>query len=265
MYPATPYSYYRWANRSASASNLFITNPDGFQYLDPSGNVLGTVDAHRSYKAAMFVLTKNYSHRWHGQVSYVWSESTGTINNGSEGTYGVGSFYASPTMSLVNAEGSLSNDRTNEIKAMLGWRIPKIELSLNGYFRSISGGTYAPYVQLSGSATNYSATGYFFASSAGRRPSLEPRGNQRLPTVNILDLRAEKIFTVAKDHKISVYADIFNALNNDTITSVFNNVGGTSVFNPPPAAVGSTTVVPYNGPASVTAPRQIQIGARWTF
>ena len=264
VYPATPYSYFRWTNRSASANNLYITNPDGFQYLDAAGNVLGTVDANRRYKAAMFVLTKNYSNRWRAQISYVWSKAEGTINNGSEGTYGVSSFYASPTMSLINAEGSMSNDRTHEVKAMVGVQIPRVEVAVNAYFRSVSGGTYAPYVQLSGGATNYSATGYFFASSAGRRPSLEPRGNQRLDTLNILDLRLEKIFKVAGDHRLSVYGDIFNALNADTITSVFNNVGGTSVLDPT-KAIGTTKVVPYGGPASVTAPRQIQVGARWTF
>ena len=265
VYPATPYTYYRWANRSASANNVYITNPDGFQYLDPAGNVLGTVDAYRKYKGAMFVLTKNYSNRWRAQLSYVWSQTKGTINNSSEGTYGVGSFYASPTMSLVNSDGNLTNDRTNEFKAMVGVQIPKVEIAVNAYFRSLSGGTYAPYVQLSGSTVGYSPTGYYFGSSAGRRPALEPRGSRRLDTLNILDLRLEKIFTIGGDHKLSVYSDILNALNADTVTSVFNNVGGTSVFNPPPAAAGSTTSVPFGGPAAITAPRQIQIGARWSF
>ena len=265
VYPATPYTYYKWANRSASASNVYITNPDGFQYLDPAGNVLGTVNAYRKYKGAMFVLTKNYSNRWRAQLSYVWSETKGTINNGGEGTYGVSSFYASPTMSLVNADGHLSNDRTNEIKAMVGVQIPKVEIAVNAYFRSISGGTYTPYVQVSGSSSGYSTTGYYFASSTGRRPALEPRGSQRLDTLNILDLRLEKIFTIKGDHRLSVYSDITNALNADTITSRFTNVGGTSVFNPPPLAAGTTTSVPYKGPAAITAPRQIQIGARWSF
>lgn len=264
VYPATAYDYYRWTNRSASANNVYITNPDGFQYLDASGNVLGTVNAYRKYKGAMFVLSKGYANRWRAQLSYVYAKTEGTINNGSEGTYGVSSFYASPTQSLVNADGALSNDRTHEIKAMIGVQIPKAEIAVNAYFRSISGGTYAPYVQLSGSTNNYSTTGYYYASSAGRRPSLEPRGSRRLDTQNILDLRLEKIFSIG-DHRLSLYSDILNALNANTVTSVFNNVSGTGVFNPPPAAAGSTTTIPFNGPAAILSPRQIQVGARWSF
>ncbi len=265
-FPATPYTYYKWANRSASANNVYITNPDGIQYRDPSGAVLGTLDAYRKYKGAMFVLTKGYSNRWRGQVSYVWSETKGTINNGGEGTYGVGNFYASPTQSLVNADGSLSNDRTHEIKAMLGIQIPKVELAVNAYFRSVSGGTYAPFVQLSGSTVGYSTTGYYYAGSSGRRPALEPRGSRRFDTLNILDLRLEKIFKLGGgDHRLSAYSDILNALNADTISAVFTRVPTTTVFNPPPAAVGSTTAVPFGGPATVVSPRQIQIGARWSF
>ncbi|MBK5255320.1 MAG: TonB-dependent receptor [Vicinamibacteria bacterium] len=265
-FPATGYTYYKWANRSASANNVYITNPDGFQYLDPSGAVLGTLDAYRKYKGAMFVLTKGYSNRWRAQVSYVWAQTKGTINNTSEGTYGVGSFYASPTQSLVNADGHLSNDRTNEIKAMVGVQLPKVELAVNAYFRSVSGGTYTPFVQLGGSTVGYSPTGYYFGGSSGRRPALEPRGSRRFDTVNILDLRIEKIFKVGGgDHRLSVYSDILNALNADTVSAVFTRVPTTTVFNPPPAAVGSTTAVPFGGPATILPPRQIQIGARWTF
>ena len=231
--------------------------------------MLGTVDAYRKYKGAIFVLTKNYSNRWRAQVSYVWSKTKGTINNSSEGTYGVSSFYSSPMMSIVNSDGLMSNDRTHEVKAMVGVQIPKAEIGVNAYFRSISGGTYAPYVAVSGSSTasGYSTTGYYFASAtSGRRPFVEPRGSRRLDTLNILDLRLEKIFKIGADHRVSAYADIFNALNNDTITSVFSAVGGTSVLDPTPTKpTGTTAIVQFGGPASVTAPRQIQIGARWSF
>ena len=265
-FPATPYTFYKWENRSASANNVYITNPDGTQYLSPSGAVLGTLNAYRKYKGAMFVLTKGYSNRWRAQVSYVYSQTKGTISNGGEGTYGVSSFYSSPTQSLVNADGNLSNDRTHEIKAMIGVQVPKAEVAFNAYFRSVSGGTYAPFVQLSSSTTNYSSTGYYFGGSSGRRPALESRGSRRFDTLNVLDLRVEKIFKVGGgDHRLAVYSDILNALNTDTISAVFTRVPTTTVFNPPPAAVGSTTAVPFGGPASIVAPRQIQLGARWSF
>ena len=266
-FPAAPYTYYRWANRSASSNNLVITNPDGFQYFDPSGNVLGTLDAYRKYKGAMFVLTKGFSHRWRSQISYVWSQTKGTVNNGSTGSFGsANSFYASPTRALVNADGFMSNDRTHEVKAMVGVQIPKVEVAVNAYFRSVSGGTYAPFVQLSGSAVGYSLTGYYFGFSSGRAVSLEPRGSRRFETENILDLRLEKIFNLGGgDHRLAVYGDITNALNAGTISGVTTRVPTTTFFNPPPAAVGSTTAVPFGGPATIVSPRQIQIGARWSF
>jgi hypothetical protein len=118
---------------------------------------------------------------------------------------------------------------------------------------------------LSGTTNQYSATGYYFASSAGRRPFLESRGSRRLDATNLLDLRLEKIFKIGADHRLSVYSDITNALNADTVTAVVTNIAGGSVLNPPPAAKGSTTLVPFNGPTSVLAPRQIQVGARWSF
>ena len=46
---------YRWTNRTASEDDKIVTNPDGFQFKDPSGNVLGTLDMMKRYKALMFV------------------------------------------------------------------------------------------------------------------------------------------------------------------------------------------------------------------
>ena len=206
----------------------------------------------------MFVLTKSYSNRWRGQVSYVWSQTKGTVNNGGEGTYGVSSFYASPTQALVNADGFLSNDRTHEIKAMLGVQIPKAEIAVNAYFRHLTGAPYAPTTSLGGSTNNYSVTGYYFAGSAGRRPFLEPRGSRRFNSVNILDLRLEKIFKVSGDHRLAVYSDITNALNADTVSAVFTTNTNTTI-------TGFSPSVPFGGPSAILPPRQIQIGARWSF
>ena len=76
---------YRWTNVAASETSQIITNPDGFQFLDPSGNVLGTVDTTKRYKALMFVASKRFTNRWQAQVSYVLSKAYGSVDNTSEG------------------------------------------------------------------------------------------------------------------------------------------------------------------------------------
>jgi hypothetical protein len=256
---AVPLTFYKWTNRSASQGTLLVTNPDGFQYLDANGNVLGTVDAKRNYKALMLVLSKGYSHRWRGQVSYVLSRTEGTVSNGSEATFGPSRFYETPTLSLVNSDGRATNDRPRELKAMLGVQVPVVEVALNAYFRSISGATYAAFQQLSSSQTSFSS---YYGSSAGRRPFLEPRGARRLPTQNLLDLRLEKIFNIgARKDRIAVYADITNVFNKSVVTSVLTRVPSTSVTTGP----GQTATVAFEAPGGVIAPRQTILGARWSF
>ena len=187
--PSVTLTGYKRASPSSSLNTLFVTNPDGFHFLDTSGNALGTIDAKRDYKALMLVLSKGYSHRWRGQVSYVLSRAEGTVNNSSEASfspasYSGGKFYATPTLAIVNSDGILANDHTHELKALIGVQVPVIELAVNAYFRSISGATYTPFQQFGSSTLTF---GGYFNSSTARRPFLEPRGSRRLPRENILD------------------------------------------------------------------------------
>jgi hypothetical protein len=142
-----------WTNRAASEDDKIVTNPDGFQFKDPSGNVLGTLDMMKRYKALMFVASKRFSHRWHGQISYVLSKSYGNVDNNSEASFGNNSStnggggayaYETPNVSLVNAQGELTNSRRHEVKVLLGVQVPKIDLGVNAYFRALSGRPYTP-------------------------------------------------------------------------------------------------------------------------
>jgi Carboxypeptidase regulatory-like domain/TonB dependent receptor-like, beta-barrel len=257
--PATTITVYNWANRSASQGTLLITNPDGFQFLDPNGNVLGTIDAHRKYKALMFVLRKRQSHRWYGQLSYVLSKADGTIDNTSEGLFGPSRFYQTPTLALVNVQGPMTNDRTHEIKAMLGWQVPVVDIGINAYFRSLTGRPYAAFQRFSSSAINFSS---YFGSSAGRSPFLEPRGNRRRPTENILDMRLEKIVNLGgRRDRLAVYADITNVTNQHTELTRLTRVPSTSISTAP----GQSVSVPFDAPSLVISPRQATFGFRWSF
>jgi hypothetical protein len=262
--PARTVTVYRWVNRSTSNTDFLITNPDGFQFRDPNGNVIGTIDAHRTYRALMAVVSKRFSHRWMGQVSYVLSKSDGTISNGSEATFGATSFYETPVRVLVNTEGEATNSRRHEFKALLGVQVPVIDVGLNAYFRSLSGRNYQPFQRFSNSSATFNNT-----SSAGRQPFLEPRGSRRLPSENVLDLRLEKIFNVGgRRDRIAVYADITNVTNASTILSVLERVPSTTLTIGPPLTPGGanqTAPVAFEAPGTVIPARQVVLGARWSF
>jgi hypothetical protein len=244
-----PMTLYRWANRpdEETGQDYFITNIDDFAYRDPNGNVVGPADAKRNYQAAMFVVTKNYSNRWQGQFSYVWSKAEGTVGNAGRSGFG-GSGFQNPSLSLVNNDGHMENDRTHEFKLFGGYDIPRIEVSVNAYFRSISGRTYTPIP----SSTVSSGTLNWTSSL---RPNLEPRGSRRYPTQNQLDLRVEKLFRFDV-HRFGVWLDVSNLFNVNTVITRQNRY---------PSRTISGNVVAFDAPTAIVPARQISFGGRWSF
>ncbi len=47
----------------------------------PDGQLIGTADPFRRYRAFMAVLSKRYTNRWQAQISYVYSKATGNVDN----------------------------------------------------------------------------------------------------------------------------------------------------------------------------------------
>ena len=93
---------------------------------------------------------------------------------------------------------------------MGGYNIPKIDVGLNAFIRSISGGTYTPVP----SSTVSSRTLNWFSSL---RPNLEPLGTYRYPTLNIVDLRIDKSFKVGAN-RFMIWMDAGNLFNASTVT-----------------------------------------------
>jgi hypothetical protein len=247
-----PLTLYRWANRAATQTDYHITNVDGVSYLDPNGTSLGTVDAWRHYRAFMAVLNRRMSNRWTAQLSYVLSQATGTVDNTSDAQVSSRQFET-PVLALVNSEGHLTNDRTHEFKLLGSYMIPVIDVSANVYWHMISGRNYTPFQQFSSSTLGLSGQ-----SSQYRRPLLEPRGTERNPPERILDFSVEKVFPLGGRDRIGVYMQILNAFNASTITGTQNRVPNVSI-------AGVDTPVAYGAPGTIIAPRQINIGGRWSF
>lgn len=247
-----PITLYEWANRDESETDFLIRNVEGFQFLSPVGQVLGTVDPYRRYRGLMLVLTKRYTNRWQAQVSYVLSKGTGNVDNTS-GQQIASSIFENPNRSLVNVDGNLTYDRRHEFKVLGSYRIPVVDVSLNTFFRAMSGRNYTPFGQYSNAQLN--------APSSSRRPLLEPRGSRRTPRDITLDLRLEKIFSLGSGDRIGIFADIFNATNRSTITNYLLRAPTTDVT----VAPGVIEELPFEAPGTIVAPRQAQIGFRWSF
>ena len=254
---------FRWTNRDTSTDNVLITNPDGYQYRDLNGNVVGTMDAYRKYQALFLTVSKRFSNRWQAQVSYVLSKSEGTVNNSSESLFGPSRFFETPTLGVVNVDGRSTNDRPHEVKAFVGFEIPKIEVSVNATYKLLSGRTYAAFQQYTSGQINFTATAYYWGSAAGRQPFLEDRGLRRLPYESTVDLRFEKIFRVAGDHRIALFADFLNVTNAGTV--ITRNARVPSVAVLVPDGSGDTATVAFEGPTGLLTPRQMILGARWSF
>jgi carboxypeptidase family protein len=235
-----PMTIYRWANRGTQRFN--ITNVDDVTYFGPGGQTIGTAEAVRDYNGLMLVLTRPYQNRWQAQASYVYSQTEGTVPS-SGATF---SQFDTPNTILINADGRAAIDPTHEFKLFLGYQVPRIEVSLNTYYRSVSGTTYTPFQRLTAGTINWTTTNDVF---------LEPRGSYRNDHINIVDLRLEKVFN-AGFNRFGVYADIENLFNVGTVTA--------RQARYPSAAISGNTVL-FGGPTSVTAARQTTFGARWSF
>lgn len=246
-----PLTVFDWANRSASETNGWFVNVDGFQYRDPSGAVVGSASGERTYQALMLVLDKRLLNRWSGRVSYVWSKAEGGVDNNSYWTYGQSTYYETPTRAVVNAFGRLTNDRTHELKVFGTWIVPTIELNLSAYYSYLSGRNYNPYQR-------YGTRDINFPLSSGRQPLLEPRGSRRLESQSLLDVRVEKIFNISNAGRIAVFADFQNLFNSSDVT-------GVNARYPSVAVAGYDDPIVFEGPTSLVQPRRFSLGARWSF
>jgi hypothetical protein len=236
---------YRWANRDAIPQRFLITNVDEFTY--PGA---GAFEGYRDYNAGMFVLERRFVNRWQARLSYVYSRTEGTVTNSATAGTNTNGFnsnaFETPNTTLVNRDGRLPLDRPNEFKLFAGYQIPVVEVSVNAYFRHLSGQTYTPFSRQTATRLNWTTSNDI---------QLQPQGENRIDALNVLDLRAEKVFSFDV-HRFGIYADLENALNSSAIL--------TRQTRFPSAVIGGATVA-FGNVATVTPSRQITFGVRWSF
>ncbi len=239
-----PFTAWSWANQDESNTSFRIQNTSGFQYLDTSGNVIGTANPRRNYKGLMLVLTNGLKGHIGYQLSYVLSKAEGNVNNSGSGAQLGNSLWEGPSTALLNSYGELTYSRRHEIKAFVTYMIPRVDVMVGGVYNGYSGITYTPFLQLSQSQLD-------IPGSSRRQVFLEPRGSERLPFYHQTDIRFEKAFRVM-DNRFGVFADLTNAFNQASVTAIQNRY---------PSSGG----VAYGATTGLQSARQVTFGARWVF
>ncbi len=205
-------------------------------------------DVYRKYEGLEFLFNKRFSHRWQLLASYVYSKATGTRDNSFGGDLGWGANPSDPN-NYINTKGNLTNDPTHMIKLQGTYVLP-FDISFNVYFRSITGNAWTTRLRTS-------------RFNQGRVTFLaEPRGSNHYPTQNLLDLRLEKIFTLAGKYRLGLMVDVFNVFNEDTITSFGTRIGydwyPSTHANYTPSTDGHSLY-------GIVRPRQARVGVRVIF
>jgi outer membrane receptor protein involved in Fe transport len=194
--------------------SLLVTNPDGLE---------------REYKGGMITLTKNFRNNWQAMASYVYSETTGTIDNvgfdassDSGGQDGGPSPFLDTPNSKVNWDGHLTYDPTNQLKISGTYLFSGINLWLTGSYTYYTGTTYTKKSECllsndDGDPLTNDCHSFPQEGIARVRYFSEERGSRRLDPFNELNARVEWKPKLWKGN-LGVMVDAFNLLNDSRVT-----------------------------------------------
>jgi hypothetical protein len=207
----------------------------------------------RKYDAVILTFKKNLGDdKFQFLASYTWSKLKGFDGSDGEGTWGDDPY------AYVNFLGYLPNDVRHQIRFYGSFILPwDINFGVNLYW--FSGYPYTESVDMyydDGGATGHSGRYFNYF--------VDPRGSSgRYPAEWRIDLRVEKKFRIKKLFTISVYADIFNVLNQQNELTRDNYLGEAELLG----AVGGPYVMTWDNPrygqfSSWFAPMSMFIGAK---
>lgn len=213
-----------------------------------------------TYRGLELIARKRFSDRWQLYSSYTLGRSEGNV--GTHYNDGIGYNVRSPN-ALINSVGPLSLDATHQIKVNGSYQLP-YELNLAVSYLGITGYPAQPLVSEIGGAfpgatyfqfvrgVNYPATnaqGVQYREARILLP-VEPRGTHRVDFRNLINMRVEKTFTVARHQRVGVMLDVFNLLNIDAVTQIQTQ---------------RIELVNSGLPEAIELPFRARLGLRYTF
>jgi hypothetical protein len=156
--------------------------------------------------------------------------------------------------------GGRSHYTTWVFKLLGTYELPR-GISVSGTYESQKGATYTRTAQFNGAGRNIlNADGTVRTNNLAQGSltlTMDPQGTHFMPSVNLLNIRADKTFRISERQSISAMFDLFNIFNANTVIGV-ESLSNTLTFN--------GRVVPRFGRATTILNHIIfRLGARYRF
>jgi hypothetical protein len=236
---------------SGSDHAYFITNIK----QGSSRWVLGV--PYRRYGGLEIMFNKRFSNRWQLLASYVFSKARGTMDNTYQSTWltSLDNMAPDDPNYWLNADGNLTIDPTHQIKIQGSYIIPVINVALNAYYHAITGNSWT--TRYATAPLGQGIVSFF----------IEPRGSHHYPMASLLDLRLEKIFTLAGRYRLGLIFDVFNIFNNDSVAGAGYEAGWGTTYGFGATWLPAVTYPSTDGHTlySIVQPRSARLGVRFTF
>lgn len=198
------------------------------------------------YKGLELTLSKRMSNRWQLLGSYVWSRLDGDLTSSASPLFGD---PANPN-SLMNASGRFANDQPHAFK-VIGSYQARWGINLGGNYQVLSGLPRDRRISLRLAQGNTTILA-------------EPRGSYRADRLALLSLRADKSVRLNGRRRVSVVAEVHNALNSSAGQNSFGlltqSFASQTAFD-----AGRLTTAYFGRTQEIVAPRILKVAVRFEF
>jgi hypothetical protein len=211
--------------------------------LGPSTTVVMTVPAYGRYKTVEIAGTKRLANRWSGGggFGYTWTEEHGHMYRGNS---------VSSTGSPATPPGYPQTGNDPGPHEYTGWGFRfygtyegPYGIRFSPVFRHQAGQQYGRTIAVPAPP----AASGLFASTAGA-VLVEPLNTRRMDNINVLDVRAEKVFGLTGRMRLRTFADFFNIFNSNAAETISFQTGSA-----------------FERPTNILAPFTTRIGARFEW
>jgi hypothetical protein len=211
---------------SGTAQNRFLTNP-----TDPAFN--------SDFHTVEFAVNRRFANRWMVLTSYAYT----WLNQFHAAVTGTGALDALATARTYNWRPNqrLFGDEGKETSTIWNYKIigrytMPFDVGVSGSWKVQSGRQWGRNLSFS------------FPGDGTQSVRVEPVTTNRAPTVSILDFRADKSFNFGRFGKFTGMVDVFNLLNDGTVTN-FTTVTGAN----------------FKRVIGILDPRVVRFGVRYDF